>query len=84
MYVFWSLYLKTNKLCKMGSAVMLFFGVLVATLFLQISQVHSKTAGEALQIPDAELELESLDQVQEINEHNFKTYEIHHSDELPE
>ena len=80
-------YLRTNKLYKMSSAVLLFFGVLVVTVFLQISAFHSQaqtnTDLDHLR-PDAGLELDSLDQVQEINEHNFKTYEIHQSDELPE
>ena len=57
------------------------------TVFLQISAFNSQaqTATELGPLrPDAGLELDSLDQVQEINEHNFKTYELHQSDELPE
>ncbi len=73
----------------MSSAALLFFGVLVVTIFLQISPVNSQaqmkaSLGAELFIPDAGLELESLDQVQEINEHSFRFYEINPSEELRE
>ena len=71
----------------MSSAALLFFGALFATIFLQNSPSQSKTSAssesQSLR-PNAELELDSLDQVQEINEHNFKIYEIHSSDDSRE
>ena len=83
--------MKENKLYKMSTAALLFFAVLVATLFLQVSNLNSQARARATWLndsdpfrPDAGLELESLDQVQEINEHNFKFYEINRSEELPE
>ena len=56
--------------------------ILVVTVFLQISRSPSADLGSTR--PNAELELESLDQVQEINDGHFKFYELKSSDELLE
>lgn len=71
---------------KTSTAALLFFGVLIATLFLQVAQSRSSSRsqidGSDQIFPSAELELESVDQVQEINEHNFKNFEIHSGSEF--
>ena len=50
----------------------------MVTLFLQVSASQSRAdLNGADQIsPNAGLEIEAVDQVQEINEHNFKNFEI--------
>ncbi len=81
--------MRTKNLYKMSTAAFLFFAVLLATVFLQVSpfnsQLHARTS--TLSVfdqfrPDASLELESLEQVNEINEHSLKFYEINPSEEL--
>ncbi len=63
---------------KISSAAFLFLGTLVVTLFLQVSPSRSSANlnGADQALPNAELEIEAVDQVQEINEHNFKNFDI--------
>ena len=60
---------------KISSATFLFIAVLLTSFFAQIS--NSRSRAESLKnLPNAELELEAADQVQELNEHSLKNFEI--------
>ena len=63
---------KRKEFLVNGTAAMIFLVACLLTILTQLSKIETDTS----KIPNADLEIQSLEQVEEINAHSLKTFEI--------